>query len=113
MQDLPDLSQLSPEAKDTLIRMLWEEMQWLRQRLNELEIKRRLRQHLKLQPDQADGIRLRNRYDEIQDHLFVFLDDGTVPPTNNSSEPAIRMSTVCRRISKTYEKYCCISHVWL
>ncbi|WP_250565117.1 DUF6444 domain-containing protein [Adonisia turfae] len=37
MQDLPDLSQLSPEAKDTLIRMLWEEMQRLRQRLDELE----------------------------------------------------------------------------
>lgn len=64
-----------------------------------LDIRRRLRQHLKLQPDQADGIRLRNRYDEIQDHLFVFLDDGTVPPTNNSSEQAIRMSTVFRKVT--------------
>lgn len=64
-----------------------------------LEIKRRLRQHLTLQPDQVDGMRLRNRYTAIQDHLFVFLDDETVPPTNNSSEQAIRMSTVFRKVT--------------
>ncbi|MEL6500099.1 MAG: IS66 family transposase [Cyanobacteria bacterium J06623_1] len=67
-----------------------------------LDIKRRLRQHLKLQPDQADGIRLRNRYEAIQDHLFVFLDDGTVPPTNNSSEQAIRMSTIFRKVTNGF-----------
>ncbi|WP_228016197.1 DUF6444 domain-containing protein [Leptolyngbya ectocarpi] len=37
MQDLPDLSQLSPEAKDALIQVLREEMQSLRQRLDEIE----------------------------------------------------------------------------
>lgn len=64
-----------------------------------LDIKRRLRRVLDLQPDQADGLRLRNRYDEIHEHLFVFLDDATVPPTNNSSEQAIRMSTVFRKVT--------------
>lgn len=64
-----------------------------------LDIKRRLRRVLDLQPDQADGLRLRNRYDEIHEHLVVFLDDATVPPTNNSSEQAIRMSTVFRKVT--------------
>ena len=64
-----------------------------------LDIKRRLRRVLDLQPEQADGIRLRKRYDEIQAHLFVFLDDATVPPTNNSSEQAIRMSVVFRKVT--------------
>ena len=37
MEKLPDLSQLSDEAKDALIMALWEEIQRLRQRLDELE----------------------------------------------------------------------------
>ena len=64
-----------------------------------LDIKRRLRWVLDLQPDQADGIRLRNRYNDIQAHLFVFLEDVTIPPTNKSSEQAIRMSTVFRKVT--------------
>ncbi len=39
-----------------------------------LDIKRRLRRVLDLQPDQVDGIRLRNRYNDIQEYLFVFLE---------------------------------------
>jgi transposase len=31
--------------------------------------------------------------------LFLFFDDASVPPTNNSSEPAIRMSTVFRKVT--------------
>jgi transposase len=37
MEKLPDLSSLSGEAKDALIVLLWEEVQRLRQRLEELE----------------------------------------------------------------------------
>jgi transposase len=29
--------------------------------------------------------------------LFLFLDDAAIPPTNNASEQAIRMSTVFRK----------------
>ncbi|MEO1390143.1 MAG: IS66 family transposase, partial [Cyanobacteria bacterium J06634_6] len=37
MENLPDLSGLSDEAKDALLIVLWEEIQRLRQRINELE----------------------------------------------------------------------------
>jgi transposase len=29
----------------------------------------------------------------------VFLEDPSIPPTNNSSEPAIRLSTVFRKVT--------------
>ena len=64
-----------------------------------LDIKQRLRQALTLKPDQEDGQRLRNRYEDIQENLFLFLEDATIPPTNNSSEQAIRMSTVFRKVT--------------
>ncbi|MEO1404772.1 MAG: DUF6444 domain-containing protein, partial [Cyanobacteria bacterium J06635_1] len=37
MEKLPDVSGLSPEAKDALIKLLWEELQDLRKRVEELE----------------------------------------------------------------------------
>jgi transposase len=35
-------------------------------------------------------------------HLFLFLDDAAIPPTNNSSEQAIRMSTVFRKVTNGF-----------
>lgn len=67
-----------------------------------LDIQRRLQRALALNPDQDDGIRLRKRYEEIQSHLFVFLEDATIPPTNNSSEQAIRMSTIFRKVTNGF-----------
>jgi transposase len=32
----------------------------------------------------------------------VFLEDAAIPPTNNSSEPAIRMSTVFRKVTNGF-----------
>lgn len=64
-----------------------------------LDIQRRLRRALALKPDQEDGQRLQHRYEDIQEHLFLFLEDATIPPTNNSSEQAIRMSTVFRKVT--------------
>ena len=64
------------------------------------DLKRRLIRALNLEPDNDDGIRLRKRYGSIKDHLFVFLEDASIPPTNNSSERAIRMSTVFRKVTK-------------
>ena len=59
-------------------------------------MKRRLAQCLDIQPTHKDGIRLSIRYTKIQDSLFLFLENASVPPTNNSSEQAIRMSTIFR-----------------
>lgn len=67
-----------------------------------LEIKRRLRKLLTLEPDQADGVRLKKRYVTLQDNLFLFLEDATIPPTNNASEQAIRMSTIFRKVTNGF-----------
>jgi transposase len=67
-----------------------------------LDIKRQLRRILDLDPDQADGIRLRKRYESIQDNLFLFLEDAVIPPTNNASEQAIRMSTIFRKVTNGF-----------
>jgi transposase len=45
---------------------------------------RDLKAVLALTPTQEDGIRLQNRYRELQDNLFLFLDDPTIPATNNA-----------------------------
>jgi len=57
---------------------------------------------LNLAPHQPDGIRLRKRYGELIDNLFLFLEDAAIPPTNNSSEQAIRMSTIFRRVTNCF-----------
>ena len=67
-----------------------------------LEIKRRLAKLLQLEPDQTDGIRLKNRYRDLQDNLFLFLEDAAILPTNNSSEQAIRMSTIFRKVTNGF-----------
>jgi Transposase IS66 family len=45
------------------------------------------------------GRRLQKRYAKIQDHVVLFLEDGSMSPTNNSSEQAIRMSAVFRKVT--------------
>ena len=58
-----------------------------------------LRDILNLQPKHAEGQRLLKRYQKIRTHLLHFLDDETVPPTNNSSEQALRWSVVFRKVT--------------
>lgn len=67
-----------------------------------LDIKRRLKRCLNLDPEQSDGTRLRKRYEAIQENLFLFLEDASIPPTNNSSEQAIRMSTLFRKVTNGF-----------
>jgi transposase len=55
-----------------------------------------------LEPTQEDGVRLKKRYLKIKDNLFLFLQDAAVPPTNNSSEQAIRMSTIFRKVTNGF-----------
>lgn len=58
-----------------------------------------LREILNLKPKSPEGQRLLKRYLKIQEHLLLFLDDETVPPTNNSSEQALRWSVVFRKVT--------------
>jgi len=36
------------------------------------------------------------------DNLFLFLEEAGIPPTNNSSEQAIRMSVIFRRVTNGF-----------
>jgi transposase len=47
----------------------------------------------------AEASRLWVRFREHRDHLFAFLYDPTVPPTNNASEQALRHSVVHRKVT--------------
>lgn len=58
-----------------------------------------LREILNLNPTQADGQRLLKRYRAIRENLLLFLVDETIPPTNNSSEQALRWSVVFRKVT--------------
>jgi transposase len=66
------------------------------------DLQRRVGRCLTLQPANPHGRRLQKRYAKIQGSLFVFLDDVAIPPTNNSSEQAIRMSTVFRKVTNGF-----------
>ncbi len=47
----------------------------------------------------AEASRRWVRFREHREHLFVFLDDAGVPPTNNGSEQALRPSVVHRQVT--------------
>ncbi|MGH8064547.1 MAG: IS66 family transposase [Candidatus Entotheonellia bacterium] len=66
------------------------------------DLRRRVTRCLGLQPTSRHGRRLQKRYAKLQNHLFLFLDDADIPPTNNSSEQAIRMSTVFRKVTNGF-----------
>jgi transposase len=55
-----------------------------------------------LSPTQEDGLRLQKRYLDLRENLFLFLDDPTIPPTNNSSEQALRWSVIFRKITNGF-----------
>jgi transposase len=57
---------------------------------------------LALSPTQEDGLRLQKRYLELRENLFLFLDDPTIPPTNNSSEQALRWSVIFRKVTNGF-----------
>jgi len=57
---------------------------------------------LDIEPESKDGKRLKKRYLKLKDNLFLFLNDCTIPPTNNSSEQAIRMSTIFRKVTNCF-----------
>jgi transposase len=66
------------------------------------DLRRRVQRGLALQPANPHGKRLQKRSANSQDHLFLCLDDPTLPPTHNASEQAIRMSTVFRKVTNGF-----------
>jgi transposase len=65
-------------------------------------LERDLKEALKLKPIEKDGIRLQERYQKLQDNMFLFLDDREIPTTNNSSEQALRWSVIFRKITNGF-----------
>lgn len=65
-------------------------------------LKRLLRQLLELKPTHEAGQKLQRRYQHLRPELFLFLEDETVPPTNNSSEQALRPSVIFRKVTNGF-----------
>jgi transposase len=65
------------------------------------DLRRRVDRCLASQPTNPH-LRLQKRDTTIQANLFLFLEDASIPPTNNSSEQAIRMSTVFRKVTNGF-----------
>jgi transposase len=63
---------------------------------------RQLEQVLACAPIQADGIRRQNRYRDLRENLLLFLEDTTIPPTNNASEQALRLSVIFRKVTNGF-----------
>lgn len=80
----------------------WSELAPSTQYQYRLKLRRDLSLALALSPTQDDGIRLQNRYRDLQEHLFLFLEDSTIPPTNNSSEQALRWSVIFRKVTNGF-----------
>ena len=63
------------------------------------DLERRLDRIMALAPDSADGKRLRKRYAQCRDALFLFATERAVPAPNNASARAIRPSTTFRKVT--------------
>jgi transposase len=63
------------------------------------DFRRRVDRGLASQPPNPHGRRLQKRDAKIQDHVFLLLEDATIPPTHHASEQAIRMRTVFRNVT--------------
>lgn len=60
---------------------------------------------LDLKPDNPEGQKLIRRYRRLQPNLFRFLEAEEVPPTNNSSERALRPSVIFRKVTNGFRSH--------
>lgn len=44
------------------------------------------------------GFGCKSDIQNLREHLFLFLEDPTIPPTNNASKQTLRMSVVFREV---------------
>jgi transposase len=61
-----------------------------------------LEEILKIQTETNSEKKLRKRFSKFKDNLFMFLDYDNVPPTNNSSEQALRPSVIFRKVTNGF-----------
>ena len=70
-----------------------------------LDLKHQLEQCLRLEPLNPHGKRLKKRYQKLRENLFLFLEYPFIPPTNNASEQAIRMSVIFRKVTNGFRSW--------
>jgi transposase len=97
----------SPRMKRMLlwaiaVRRRWDTLAPSTQYQYRCRLHRQLEAVLALAPTQSDGIRLQNRYCDLRENLFLFLEDTTIPPTNNASEQALRLSVIFRKVTNGF-----------
>lgn len=63
---------------------------------------RRVERYLSRQPTNQHGLRLKKRDAQINENLFLFLDDASIAPTHNSSHQAIRMGVIFRQVTNGF-----------
>lgn len=97
----------SPVMKRILLRAIvlhrrWDTLAESTQANYRSRLKRDLDRALSLSPKRCDGQRLQRRFRDLRDNLFLFLEDTTIPPTNNSSEQALRWSVIFRKVTNCF-----------
>jgi transposase len=70
----------------------------------EADLERRLDRLLALDPTHPVGIRLRRMIRKVRPHLFVFVQNRNLEPTNNGSERALRPCAVYRKITNGFRQ---------
>lgn len=66
------------------------------------DLDRRLNRIMAAEPIGRDGAKLRRRIGRIREHLFVFVTNRDVPPTNNVSEQHLRPSVIFRKVTNGF-----------
>jgi transposase len=62
----------------------------------------RLDELMRLQPAHAAGVKLQGVIKKIRRHMFVFMTNRAIPPTNNGSERALRPCVTFRKITNGF-----------
>ena len=70
----------------------------------EADLERRLDRLLALDPTHPAGIKLRRMIRKVRPHLFVFVQNRNLEPTNNGSERALRPCAVYRKITNGFRQ---------
>jgi transposase len=93
----------SPKIKDLFLRAIKSrEFDSQEKKLKKDEFIAELEQYLELSIENIQGEFLQKRFERIKENLFVFLDYDNVPPTNNSSEQALRPSVIFRKVTNCF-----------
>ncbi len=66
----------------------------------------RLDDIMRLTPTHAAGVKLQRVIKKIRRHLFVFVTNRAIPPTNNGSERALRPCVTFRKITNGFRTEC-------